>query len=72
MLRAIIGYILGFLSGALVMIAILAAKPDTMFFTVTFSIITFIAVVIFAHRHHIKMRNKYYNKLKNGASKWHI
>lgn len=72
MLRAIIGYILGLLSGALVMIAILAAKPDTVFFTVTFSIITFIAVVIFAHRHHIKMRNKYYNKLKNGASKWHI
>lgn len=72
MLRAIIGYILGFLSGALVMIAILAVKPDSVFFTVAFSIITFIAVVIFAHRHHIKMRNKYYDKLKNGASKWHI
>ena len=72
MLRAIIGYILGFLSGALVIVAILAAKPDTVFFTVTFSIITFIAAAIFAHRHHIKMRNKYYNKLKNGASKWHI
>lgn len=72
MLRAIIGYILGFLSGALVMIAILAAKPDTVFFAVAFSIITFIAVAIFAHRHHIKMRNKYYDKLKNGASKWHI
>ena len=72
MLRAIIGYILGFLSGALVMIAILTAKPDTVFFTVTFSTITFIAVAIFAHRYHIKMRNKYYNKLKSGASKWHI
>ena len=72
MLRAIIGYILGFLSGALVMIAILAAKSDIIFFTITFSIITFIAVVIFAHRHHIKMRNKYYDNLKKGASKWHI
>lgn len=72
MLRAIIGYVLGFLSGALVMIAILAAKPDTVFFTVAFSIITFIAVVIFAHRHHIKMRNKYYDRLKNGVSEWHI
>ena len=72
MLRAIIGYILGFLSGALIMIAILAAKPDTVFFTVTFSIIIFITVVIFAHRHHIKMRNKYYDNLKKGASKWHI
>ena len=71
MLRAIIGYILGFLSGALVMIAILAAKPDTVFFTVAFSIITFIAVVIFAHRHHIKMRNRYYDSLKKGANKWH-
>lgn len=72
MLRAIIGYVLGFLSGALVMIAILAAKPDTVFFTVAFSIITFIAVVIFAHRHHIKMRNKYYDRLKNGVNEWHI
>ena len=54
------------------MIAILAAKPDTVFFTVIFSIITFIAVAIFAHRHHIKMRNKYYDNLKKGASKWHI
>ena len=72
MLRAIIGYVLGFLSGALVMIAILVAKPDAVFFTVTFSIITFIAVAIFAHRHHIKMRNKYYDNLKKGASKWHI
>ena len=72
MLKAIIGYILGFLSGTLVIIAILSAKPDTVFFTVAFSIITFIAVVIFAHRYHIKMRNKYYNKLKSGASKWHI
>ena len=46
MLRAIIGYILGFLSGALVMIAILAAKPDTVFFAVAFSIITFIIDII--------------------------
>ena len=72
MLRAIIGYILGFLSGALVMIAILAVKPDTVFFTVTFSIITFVAAAVFAHRHHIKMRNKYYDNLKKGANKWHI
>lgn len=72
MLRAIIGYILGFLSGALVIVAISTAKPDILFFTVIFSIITFIAVAIFTHKHHIKMRNKYYNKLKNGASKWHI
>ena len=72
MLRAIIGYVLGFLSGASTMVAIITATPSAIFFAVTFSIITFIAVVIFAHRHHIKMRNKYYNKLKNGASKWHI
>lgn len=72
MLRAIIGYVLGFLSGALVIVVISTAKPDILFFTVIFSIITFIAVAIFAHKHHIKMRNKYYNKLKNGASKWHI
>lgn len=72
MLRAIIGYVLGFLSGALVMIAILTAKPDTVFFTVTFSIITFVAAAVFAYRHHIKMRNKYYDNLKKGANKWHI
>lgn len=72
MLRAIIGYILGFLSGALVIVAILAAKSNIIFFTVIFSIITFIAAAVFAHRHHIKMRNKYYDNLKKGANKWHI
>ena len=72
MLRAIIGYVLGFLSGALVIVAILVAKPDTVFFTVTFSIITFVAAAVFAYRHHIKMRNKYYDNLKKGANKWHI
>lgn len=72
MLRAIIGYVLGFLSGALVMIAILAAKPGTIFFAVTFSIIIFVAAAVFAHRHHIKMRNRYYDNLKKGVNKWHI
>ena len=71
MLRAIIGYILGFLSGALVIVAI-TATPSTIFFAVTFSIITFVAAAVFAHRHHIKMRNRYYDSLKKGANKWHI
>ena len=72
MLRAIIGYVLGFLSGASTMVAIITATPSAIFFAVTFSIIIFIAVVIFAHRHHIKMRNKYYDNLKKGANKWRI
>lgn len=72
MLRAIIGYVLGFLSGASTMVAIIAATPSAIFSAVTFSIITFVAAVVFAHRHHIKMRNKYYDRLKNGVSEWHI
>lgn len=72
MLRAIIGYVLGFLSGASTMVAIITATPSAIFFTVTFSIITFVAAAVFAHRHHIKMRNKYYDNLKKGANKWHI
>lgn len=65
MLRAIIGYVLGFLSGASTMVAIITATPSAIFFAVTFSIITFVTAVVFAHRHHIRMRNKYYDKLKN-------
>ena len=72
MLRAIIGYVLGFLSGASIMVAIIAATPSAIFSAVTFSIITFVAAAVFAHRHHIKMRNKYYDRLKNGVSEWHI
>lgn len=64
MLRAIIGYVLGFLSGASTMLAIIAATPSAIFSAATFSIITFVAAVVFAHRHHIKMRNKYYDRLK--------
>ena len=72
MLRAIIGYVLGFLSGASTIVAIITATPSTIFFTVIFSIITFIAAAVFAHKHHIKMRNRYYDNLKKGANKWHI
>ena len=72
MFRAIIGYVLGFLSGASTMVAIITATPSAIFFAVTFSIITFVAAAVFAHRHHIKMRNKYYDNLKKGANKWHI
>lgn len=72
MLRAIIGYVLGFLSGASTMVAIITATPSAIFSAVTFSIITFVAAAVFAHRHHIKMRNKYYDNLKKGANKWHI
>lgn len=72
MLRAIIGYVLGFLSGASTMVAIITATPSAIFSAVTFSIITFVAAAVFAHRHHIKMRNKYYDRLKNGVSEWHI
>ena len=71
MLRAIIGYVLGFLSGALVIVAI-TATPSAIFSAVTFSTVTFAAAVVFAHRHHVKMRNKYYDNLKKGANKWHI
>ena len=72
MLRAIIGYVLGFLSGASTMIAIITATPSAIFSVVTFSTATFVAAAVFAHRHHIKMRNKYYDNLKKGANKWHI
>ena len=72
MLRAIIGYVLGFLSGASTMVAIITATPSAIFFAVTFSIITFVTAVVFAYRHHIKMRNKYYDNLKKGVNKWHI
>lgn len=72
MFRAITGYVLGFLSGASTMVAIITVTPSAIFFAVTFSVITFIAAVVFAHRHHIKMRNKYYDRLKNGVKEWHI
>lgn len=72
MLRTIIGYVLGFLSGISVFVAVVTATPSAIFSAVTFSIITFVSAVVFAHRHHIKMRNKYYDRLKNRVSEWHI
>lgn len=72
MLRAIIGYVLGFLSGISVFVAVVTATPSAIFSAVAFSVITFTAAVVFAHRHHIKMRNKYYDRLRNGVSEWHI
>ena len=69
MLRAAIGYVLGFLSGLLAAAAF--AFPDTRPTVIAFAALTFAGSVVFAHVHHVRMKNKYYNKLK-GAERWRI
>ena len=71
MLRAAIGYVLGFLSGLLAAAAAAFAFPDTRPTVIAFAALTFAGSVVFAHVHHVRMKNKYYDKFK-GAEKWRI
>lgn len=70
MLRAIIGYILGFISGVLLLASFTTPSSETRMTMIVFSILLFIANIVFAHLHHKKMRDKYYSRLKNGAKSW--
>ena len=72
MLRAIVGFVLGFMSGALAILSFVSTTPGTRVSTAIFSVAMLAINIIFAHRHHIKMRNKYYDRLKNGVKEWHI
>ena len=69
MLRAAIGYVLGFLSGLLAAAAF--AFPDIRPTVSVFAALTFAGSVVFAHVHHVRMKNKYYDKFK-GAERWRI
>jgi len=66
MLRALVGFVLGFISGMMVMVSIIASSAQVRAMTLIFSVIMLLLSVTFAHLHHKRKRNEYYNKFKGG------
>ena len=66
MLRALVGFVLGFISGMMVMVSIIASSAQVRAMTLIFSVIIFLLSVTFEHLHHKRKRNEYYNKFKGG------
>lgn len=66
MLRALVGFILGFISGMAVMVSIITSSTQIRTMTLIFSVIMLLLSVTFAHLHHKRKRNEYYNRFKGG------
>ena len=66
MLRAFVGFILGFISGMMVMVSIITPSAQIKIIALIFSIMMLLLSVTFAHLRHKRKRNEYYNRFKGG------
>lgn len=71
MLRALVGYFLGFISGMMVMISIITPSAQIKTMALIFSIMMLLLSVTFAHLRHKRKREEYYNRFKGGKV-WRI
>ena len=69
MLRGAIGYLLGmvccFLMVANYFNSLFTGEYVNFIVSIIISVILFIVLMIWCHKHHVKMRNKYYGRFKN-------
>jgi biotin transporter BioY len=66
MLRALVGFILGFISGMMVMVSIITPSAQIKTMALIFSVMMLLLSVTFAHLRHKHKRNEYYNRFKGG------
>ena len=66
MLQAFVGFILGFISGMMVMVSIITPSAQIKIIALIFSIMMLLLSVTFAHLRHKRKRNEYYNRFKGG------
>lgn len=71
MLRALVGFILGFISGMMVMVSIITPSAQIKTMALIFSIMMLLLSVTFAHLRHKRKREEYYNRFKGGKV-WRI
>ena len=66
MLRALVGFILGFISGMMVMVSIITPSAQIKTMALIFSVTMLLLSVTFAHLRHKRKREEYYNRFKGG------
>lgn len=65
MLRGAIGYLLGMFCCFLMVASSSTGEYGDFIVSIILSVILFIVLMIWCHKHHVKMRNKYYGRFKN-------
>lgn len=66
MLRALIGWIFGFISGFLVFSGFITGDTFTAYVSIAMSAITLIGCIVFSKRHHDRKKKEYYDRIKGG------
>ena len=72
MLRGAIGYFLGVICCFLMVTNYIESSVTGEYrdfiVSIIISIVMFIVLIIWCHKHHVKMRNKYYDRFRNGRT----
>ena len=72
MLRGAIGYFLGifccFLMVTNYIESSVTGEYGEFIVSIAISVVLFAILMIWCHKHHVKMRNKYYDKIRNGRT----
>lgn len=73
MLRGFVGYVLGALCGIFTFVTCIDPNPDNtaagIAFAITFDVIVLTSFLTWCHKHHIKKRDEYYDKVR-GKRTW--
>lgn len=70
MFRALVGWIFGFVSGFLIFAGIVTNDLSIRYVSYVITILTFIGCMYIAHKHHIRKRKDYYDRLRNNTHKF--
>ena len=68
MLRALIGWVLGFVCGVIAIPAFAGPEKDVFWVAVVAIVASLAFCLTFAHKHHLKKRKEYYDKLTKSWS----
>lgn len=72
MLRGAIGYFLGVICCFLMVTnyieGSITSEYGEFIVSIVISVIVFIVLMVWCHKHHVKMRNKYYDRFRNGRT----
>lgn len=72
MLRGAIGYLLGVICCFLMVTnyieSSVTGEYGEFIVSTIISVVIFIVLMIWCHKHHVKMRNKYYDRFRNGRT----
>lgn len=63
MLRALVGYLAGFISCLFIMGALVGDNPAYIAICIVYAVVLLICCLVFAYKHHKKKQQEYYKKL---------